>query len=62
MCKEILRSINNKAFGEVSARKKKFFVEKCAGLFKHANLFGHEHLMKIEPASGDAQDVKMNGK
>jgi len=62
LCKEILRSINNKAFGEVSARKKKFFVEKCAGLFKHANLFGHEHLMKIEPASGDAQDVKMNGK
>jgi len=62
LCKEILRAINNKMFGEFPVGKKEVFVKKCAGIFKHANLFGHEHLVKTESALDNAQDVKINGK
>lgn len=49
-------------FGEFPVGKKEVFVKKCAGIFKHANLFGHEHLVKTESALDNAQDVKINGK
>jgi len=62
LCKEILRAINNKLFGEVPVATKEVFVKKCAGIFKQANLFGHEHSIKTESASNNAQDVKINGK
>lgn len=49
-------------FGELPVGKKEVFVKKCAGIFKLANLFGYEHLIKTESTSDNAQDVKINGK